>query len=91
MCSDSIPGLTVVLAALSRADLREGEDRTGLAAPRCTGKEQIHLLFQAVLEETKQQSAQRRTGYDTHRHLAQVIEFGIDDFVMLTLSGTTYL
>lgn len=35
MDSDSIPGLTVVLTALSRADLRESEDRTGLGTPRC--------------------------------------------------------
>lgn len=36
MGSDPIPGLAVVLSALSRADLGEGEDRTGPAAPRCT-------------------------------------------------------
>ena len=36
MDSDSIPGLTVVLTALSRTDLREREDRNGPGTPRCT-------------------------------------------------------
>lgn len=35
MDSDLIPGLTVVLTTLSRADLRKTEDRARPGTPRC--------------------------------------------------------
>lgn len=35
MGSNSIPGLTVVLTACTRANLRDGKDRTRLGDPSC--------------------------------------------------------
>lgn len=87
MDSDSIPGLTVVLTALSRADLREREDRNGPGAPRCMIE---HKKGGDPLTVSDSVGGYRPTDGASHlpdyKHLPQVIEY-----IMLTFSGTTFL
>lgn len=86
--SDSIPRLTVVLTALSRTDLRDGEDRTGLGAPCCTERV-VKGCWQ--IQTNSHPEAHTHTYLTDSKHFQQIKEFGVNDFVMLPLSWTTFL
>lgn len=87
--SDSVSGLTVVLTALSRANLREGEDRARLCTPCCVvDTEKIHLVLHVVQVYTDWQRGAQQLTYNKHH--PQVVDLRTDFFV-LTSSGTTFL
>lgn len=89
--SDSIPGLTVVLTALSRANLWNGEDRTGFGAPCCTEEGRPSNFLRECYKANSHLEPHRAWHLTDWLQTQQIIELGLDDFVMLPLSWTTFL